>query len=113
MNSLSPDLIEAISVSVSAFGTITNLATFGAADLSQYLSFGTRMSWSLLHAWIFHGRAENGMLSCMSPETSSQFLSFAFSIRLENMFLYGAYTVLNLATTCLSLVPFSMLWSWS
>ena len=60
MKSLSPDFSEAISVSVSAFGTMTTLLAVGFSG-PQYVSFGTRTSWSAHHESIFHSRPENGI----------------------------------------------------
>src|SRR4029079_15843492 len=89
MKSLSPETNDAISVSLSAFGTMTTLATLGLSS-PQYASFLARTSWSRLHDSILSGRAENGMLSAMSAETSLQFWK-AEALRMPaNRFLYGA-----------------------
>src|SRR5262245_39826161 len=90
MKSLSPDFSELISVSVSAFGTMTTFAAFGVRDESQNLSFGTRMAWSALHESSFHSRPEKGSESWKSAETSLQSWTLLASKRLANRFLYGA-----------------------
>ena len=87
--STSPALIAAISVSLSAFGTITNFFVT-ALSSPQYLSFGTNTIWSGLQDLILYGRPENGMLSAKSPDTSLVFLTDAALINEPNSPRHGA-----------------------
>src|SRR5262245_52692759 len=99
----SPDFSELISVSLSAFGTMTTLLALGMSSLTQYLSLGTRTSWSGLHDSCFQGRPEKLMLSWSSGEMSSQFWTAAFLMMPPDgepkRFLYAAYGVLNFTTS--------------